>query len=100
VHVAPYVPHVRALSAAAAVVTHAGLGTVHAALAQGCRSCLPIGRDQPDNAARVEWCGAGLRLPATSSTATIAAAVDRIVHDETRAAAARRLAQAIRRWMP
>ena len=51
------------LPQAAAVVTHAGLGTVHAALAHGLPLvCLPIGRDQPDNAARVEWHGAGLRL--------------------------------------
>lgn len=101
VHVAPYVPHVRALSQAAAVVTHGGLGTVHASLAQGVPMvCLPIGRDQPDNAARVEWRGVGLRLPTTSSAATIAGAVDRIVHDDARATAARRLAEAIRDGRP
>jgi UDP:flavonoid glycosyltransferase YjiC (YdhE family) len=101
VHVAPYVSHARALSHAAAVVTHAGLGTVHAALTQGVPMvCLPIGRDQPDNAARVQWRGAGLRLPPTSSAATIAAAVGRIVHDEAYAAAARRLAEAIRDGRP
>jgi UDP:flavonoid glycosyltransferase YjiC (YdhE family) len=101
VHVAAYVPHVRSLAHATTVVTHAGLGTVHAALAHGVPMlCLPIGRDQPDNAARVEWRGAGLRLRATSSAPTIAAAVDRIVHEEAFAAAARRLAQAIRDGRP
>ncbi|MGH2557106.1 MAG: glycosyltransferase, partial [Actinomycetota bacterium] len=60
VHLARFVPHPRVLPQADAVVTHAGLGTVHAALAHGVPLvCLPIGRDQPDNAARVAWHGAG-----------------------------------------
>lgn len=97
VRVASYVPHVRVLPHAAAVVTHAGLGTVHAALVHGVPMvCLPIGRDQPDNAARVVYRSVGVRLPPTSSTAAIAAAVDRVVHDEALTASARRLAQTIR----
>ena len=39
---------------AAAVVTHAGHGTIMRALAHGIPLlCLPMGRDQDDNAARV-----------------------------------------------
>ncbi|MEO6208298.1 MAG: nucleotide disphospho-sugar-binding domain-containing protein, partial [Candidatus Limnocylindrales bacterium] len=82
VHVARFVPHGQVLPEAAVVVTHAGLGTVHAALAHGLPLvCLPMGRDQPDNAARVEWHGAGLRLSSKSSSATIGAAVERVLVD-------------------
>jgi UDP:flavonoid glycosyltransferase YjiC (YdhE family) len=95
VYVARFVPHARVLPEAAAVVTHAGLGTVHAALAHGLPLvCLPIGRDQPDNAARVEWHGAGLRLSPKSSPAVIRAAVERVLRDPAFAASARRLASA------
>ena len=95
VHVARFVPHAHVLPQAAAVVTHAGLGTVHAALAHGLPLvCLPLGRDQPDNAARVQWHGAGLRLSPKSSPAVIRAAVERVLHDPAFAASARRLAAA------
>ena len=96
VHVAPFVPHAYVLPQAAAVVTHAGLGTVHAALAHGLPLvCLPIGRDQPDNAARVEWHGAGLRLSPRSSPAAIRTAVERVLDERAFAASAGRLAAAI-----
>jgi len=96
VHLARFVPHARVLPYADAVVTHAGLGTVHAALAHGLPLlCLPIGRDQPDNAARVVWRGAGLRISPKSSPARIAAAVERVLHDETLTRSSRNLARAI-----
>jgi UDP:flavonoid glycosyltransferase YjiC (YdhE family) len=89
------------LPQAAAVVTHAGLGTVHAALAHGLPLvCLPIGRDQPDNAARVEWHGAGLRLSSRSSPAAIGAAVERVLRDPAFAASAARLAAAFAEERP
>jgi UDP:flavonoid glycosyltransferase YjiC (YdhE family) len=96
VHLASFVPHPRVLPQAAAVVTHAGLGTVHAALAHGLPLvCLPIGRDQPDNAARVVWRGAGLRLSPKSSPAQIAVAVERVLQDEVLSRSARHLAREI-----
>jgi UDP:flavonoid glycosyltransferase YjiC (YdhE family) len=95
VHVARFVPHAQVLPGAAAVVTHAGLGTVHAALAHGLPLvCLPIGRDQPDNAARVEWHGAGLRLSPESPPPAIRVAVERVLRDRAFTASARRLATA------
>jgi UDP:flavonoid glycosyltransferase YjiC (YdhE family) len=85
-------PHARVLPHARAVVTHAGLGTVHAALAQGLPLvCLPIGRDQPDNAARVVWHRAGVRLSPKSSSDKIAAAVKAVLEDKAMASAARQL---------
>jgi MGT family glycosyltransferase len=101
VHVTRYVPHSQVLPHATAVVTHAGLGTVHAALAHGLPLvCLPIGRDQPDNAARVQWHGAGLRLSPTSSPAVIRAGVKRVLGDPAFAASARRLAAAFAEEWP
>jgi len=47
----------------ALVVTHAGWQTINAALADGVPLvCVPDGRDQPDNAARVLAAGAGVRV--------------------------------------
>jgi MGT family glycosyltransferase len=60
-----YLPHAALLPGCALVVTHAGFGTVMAVLAHGVPLlCLPMGRDQHDNAARVAACGAGMVLPA------------------------------------
>jgi UDP:flavonoid glycosyltransferase YjiC (YdhE family) len=96
VSLVPYVPHARVLPHATGVVTHAGLGTVHAALAHGLPLvCLPIGRDQPDNAARVVWHGAGLRLSPNSSAGAIQTAVLTVLTNDSLSAAARRLARAI-----
>jgi UDP:flavonoid glycosyltransferase YjiC (YdhE family) len=101
VHVARFIPHAHVLPRAAAVVTHAGLGTVHAALAHGLPLvCLPIGRDQPDNAARVAWHGAGLRLSPKSSPAVIRAAVERVLREPAFGAAAGRLAAAFAEERP
>jgi UDP:flavonoid glycosyltransferase YjiC (YdhE family) len=92
VYSASYVPHARLLPLADVVVTHAGLGTVHAALAQGRPLvCLPIGRDQPDNAARVVSRGAGIRLRPNASPSKIAAAVTTVLEDARLTKAARRL---------
>ena len=56
-------PHREVLKHASAVVTHAGHGTVIKALAAGVPVvAVPLGRDQLDNAARVEHHGAGIRL--------------------------------------
>jgi UDP:flavonoid glycosyltransferase YjiC (YdhE family) len=100
-HVARFVPHAHVLPHAAAVVTHAGLGTVHAALAHGVPLvCLPIGRDQPDNAARVAWRGAGLRLSPKSPPGAIGAAVEKVLREPAFAASARRLAAAFMEERP
>jgi MGT family glycosyltransferase len=89
-------PHSEVLKYAAAVVTHAGHGTTIKTLAAGVpQVCLPLGRDQLDNAARVAWHGAGLRLKPKAKPDAIAAAVKRVIEDPSFAAGARRLADAI-----
>jgi MGT family glycosyltransferase len=86
-------PHSEVLKHAAAVVTHAGHGTVIKALAAGVpQVCLPLGRDQLDNAARVDHHGAGLRLKPKASAADIAAAVERVIDEPRFAQNAQRMA--------
>jgi UDP:flavonoid glycosyltransferase YjiC (YdhE family) len=64
--------HNQLLPEAAAVVTHAGHGTVIRSLAAGVPLlCMPMGRDQNDNAARIVARGAGLRMSPKSSIKSI-----------------------------
>jgi MGT family glycosyltransferase len=64
-----FIPHRAVLPHAALVVSHAGWQTINAALADGVPLlCIPDGRDQPDNAARVLACGAGVRVRKNTST--------------------------------
>jgi MGT family glycosyltransferase len=76
VEVSAWTPHAEIMPRAALVITHAGMGTVMTAMAHGVPMvCLPMGRDQDGNAARVEHLGVGRVLPARASTADIADAV-------------------------
>lgn len=90
-------PHSRVLPDADLVVTHGGHGTVIKALAAG-RPCLvlPLGRDQPDNAARVVAHHAGLALRPSAKPRRIATAVTRLLEDESYARAAGELGSRIR----
>ena len=89
-------PHREVLKHAAAIVTHAGHGTVIKALAAAVPVvALPLGRDQLDNAARVVHHGAGLKLKPKASSEAIARAVGRVLDEPSFAAGARRLADAI-----
>jgi UDP:flavonoid glycosyltransferase YjiC (YdhE family) len=86
-----YVRHAAVLPWASAVVSHAGLGTVLAALAHGLPLvCLPLGREQPANAEAVARVGAGVVLDPSSTAEVVADAIRRAVDDlELRAGAAR-----------
>ena len=77
------------------MVTHAGHGTVIKALAAGVPLvCLPQGRDQKDNAARVQRLGAGIRLGKRATSAAIASAVRQVLdNNQYRNAAAAFAAQ-------
>ncbi len=71
-----FVPHRAVFPHAALVVTHAGWQTVNAALADGVPLvCVPAGRDQPDNAARVVVAGAGVRVRPNASSRKIREAI-------------------------
>ena len=82
VEVVRFVPHDRLLPRASLVVTHAGLGTVMTALAHGRRLlCMPLGRDQMFNAARVEALGAGRTIAADSGPSVIEKTVRTLLAD-------------------
>ncbi|MEZ0605798.1 nucleotide disphospho-sugar-binding domain-containing protein [Paraburkholderia sp. IW21] len=73
-------PHDELMQRASLVVTHGGHGTVMRALSAGVPMlCLPMGRDQRDNAARVTIRGAGLMLEPSASTNEIASAVEQLL---------------------
>jgi UDP:flavonoid glycosyltransferase YjiC (YdhE family) len=89
-------PHAEVFGRAAAVVTHAGMGTVTRALAAGVPLvCMPMGRDQLDVAARVTHAGAGLRLRPGSKPAAVRAAVERVISEPGFRASAARLGASI-----
>jgi MGT family glycosyltransferase len=75
-------PHSRILPLASAVVTHAGHASALRPLMAGAPLvCIPLGRDQADNAARVTGAGAGLRLTPDASVDDIEKAVATVLGD-------------------
>ena len=80
--VGPYVPHAAVLPHASALVTHGGLGTVLAGLAHGVPLvCVPLGREQPNNAAAVARVGAGVVVPPPAVAASLRMAVALVLDD-------------------
>ena len=93
-----YLPHAALLPDCALVVTHAGFGTVMAVLAYGVPLlCLPMGRDQHENAARVAACGAGMVLSAGASVEEMRHAMHELLTQPAYQEAARRMAVMIAR---
>ncbi len=89
-------PHSVVLKHTSVVVTHGGHGTVIRALAAGVPLVvMPQGRDQADNATRVESRGAGVTVKSNASPTTIAAAVKRVLEESSFGDAAKRLGDAI-----
>lgn len=75
-------PHSQVFPLADMVITHAGHGTIMKALSHGLPLvCLPMGRDQNDNAAKVEYHGCGISLSAKSGPQKIQKAVLHILAD-------------------
>jgi UDP:flavonoid glycosyltransferase YjiC (YdhE family) len=64
VRLVDWVSYSRTMPACRVVVCHAGHGTLALALAAGSVPvCVPVAGDMNENAARVDWAGAGVRLP-------------------------------------
>jgi MGT family glycosyltransferase len=94
----PYAAHVLVCPQADLVVTHGGLGTVSTALSAGVPLvCLPLARDQGDNAARVVWHGAGVRRASTASVADLRHVMRDVLEQPQYRAAAQRVAAGIAR---
>ena len=102
-HVAEYVPHSQILPRCAAVICHAGFGTVMDALRHGLPLVLmPIGADNFLHAARCEAVGAGITIPLCGDDADQAArdAVTRLLEFATYRDAAQRLRDEISAMPP
>jgi UDP:flavonoid glycosyltransferase YjiC (YdhE family) len=77
-------------------VTHAGLGTVLASLAHGVPLvCIPLGREQPDNAAAVMRLGAGRVVPPAAGEEAVRDAVREVLADPAYRSAAAAVAATI-----
>lgn len=80
----------------AAMICHGGHGTVLRPLTHGVPVlCLPMGRDQPENAVRIAARGAGLVLPKTAGAGRIARAVARLLGEPSFRARAARLGASV-----
>jgi MGT family glycosyltransferase len=93
-----FVSHRTVLPHAALVITHAGWQTVNAALADGVPLvCIPDGRDQPDNAARVVVAHAGVRVSKKSSPEKLRRVISQALDDPSIKQGARAMADALAR---
>jgi MGT family glycosyltransferase len=91
-----YLPHALVLPHTSLVVTHGGMGTVMAAFTYGVPMvCMPFGRDQRGNAARVEALGAGRTIAPDATVADIRRTVDQALGSEAIRAGAKRMADIV-----
>jgi len=96
--VSAFVPHRSVFPHASLVVTHAGWQTINAALADCVPLvCVPDGRDQPDNAARVVAAGAGVRVSKKASVRKLRATIARALADPALKEGARAMSLALAR---
>jgi UDP:flavonoid glycosyltransferase YjiC (YdhE family) len=93
VHSARYIPQSQVLPYCDLVVSHGGSGSVIGALAHGLPSVLiPMGADQPQNAARCAQLGVAKVLDAMGATPdTVRAAVADVLHEASYRRSAERL---------
>jgi UDP:flavonoid glycosyltransferase YjiC (YdhE family) len=94
--VAAAIPHALLIPQASLLITHASHGTAIKGLAAGVPMvCIPMGRDQGDNAARIVAAGCGLKLKRTANGSKIKSAVEEVLSDPSYRDAARRHARDI-----
>jgi UDP:flavonoid glycosyltransferase YjiC (YdhE family) len=94
-----FVPHDEVIPSADLVITHAGHGTVCAAAGAGVPMlCLPMGRDQPGVAQRVEALSLGRSLSPDISAEAIGAAVMALLADDAQRAESRAFAASVNRF--
>lgn len=93
--VVPWVVYSQTMPSCDIVVCHAGHGTLARALACGCAVvACPAAGDMNENAARVDWAGAGVRVPRRFvSPRTVRLAVERVLAEPSIAARARSFAR-------
>ncbi len=97
-HAVAFLPHRIVLPQAALMITHAGWQTINAALADGVPLlCIPGGRDQPDNAARVALVGAGITVRRNASKRKLRRVIATALQDPALKHGARAMATALAR---
>lgn len=90
------VPHAQVIPRASVLITHAGHGTTIKGLTAGVPMvCIPMGRDQGDNAARVVTAGCGVKVKRSAGAPKIKAAVERVLGEPSYREAAQRVARDI-----
>ena len=96
--VVDYAPQLALLDRAAVLVTHAGLNTTLEAISCGVPIvAMPRSADQPGNAARIEYSGAGLRAPFHRGTpGQLRSVIERVLCHERFRQRARELQQSMR----
>lgn len=99
VEIRAFVAHDGILPLCDLVVTHGGLGTVSFSMGAGVPIlCLPNGRDQNDNAARLESLGLGCALAADTAPDQIATTITGMLGDQLLRAACRDFASRVTRF--
>ena len=84
VRVERYIPHESVFPHARLVLSHGGMGTLLECLRAGVPSvCIPLGRDQHDNAHAASSLNATIAIKAGATTAELAAAIDEALHSPT-----------------
>jgi UDP:flavonoid glycosyltransferase YjiC (YdhE family) len=93
-HVVDWLSYARTMPLCDVVVCHAGHGTLARALSSGCAVvACPVLGDMSENAARLDWAGAGVRLPRRFiAPRPLRLAVERALDDSAIHARARELA--------
>jgi MGT family glycosyltransferase len=95
--VVPWLSYERTMPECDLVVCHGGHGTLARALASGCPVVVcPAGGDMAESAARVDWAGAGVRLPLRFCTP---AGVRLAVRRALRRHGLRERAERVARWI-
>ncbi len=95
--VVPFAPQLELLEQAVLTITHAGMNSTLECLAAGVPMvAVPIAHDQPGVAARIEWTGTGVRIPASEcEPARLRNAVETVLGNASFRESARRFQQII-----
>jgi MGT family glycosyltransferase len=93
-----FLAHRTVLPHSSLLITHAGWQTINAALTEGVPLvCIPDGRDQPDNAARVLAAGAGVRVSKSASPQELRKVIAGALEDPAIRRGAQAMSLALRR---
>jgi UDP:flavonoid glycosyltransferase YjiC (YdhE family) len=93
----PYVRHAAVMPHTSVLVTHAGLGSIGAALTHGVPMvCIPLFLEQPDNASHVAALGAGRIVAKDAGSDAIRAAVLDVLSTPSYRQTAQHIAESLR----